>query len=303
MQPQFTIKPIVEKDDYAKLSIEPLDQGFGHTVGNALRRTLLTSISGAGISQVKIDGIKHKFSTLEGMKEDIVEFILQLKEIRIKYEGEESVDLHIDVTGKTEVTAGDIQVPSGVEIINKNLVLAHLSGDKAKLKATLTVETGSGYKLAEERKTTTLGVIPLDTAYSPVVRVKYEVKETRVGRRTDFDNLIMEIWTNGTILPADAVKKAAETVIAYFEQMVNPVIIEVEELPQESPQEQEVMRLTVEELDLPTRIANSLRKGGFRTVKDLSEASKDEIAKVKNLGGKSVDLVIEKLAEKGVNAK
>jgi DNA-directed RNA polymerase subunit alpha len=303
MKPQFAIKAIEDKNDYAQFSIEPLEQGFGHTIGNALRRTLLTSIKGSAISQVKIDKVKHKFSTLEGMKEDIVEFILNVKQIRVKSDSNDPVEIHLEVEGVKEVTAGDIETPAGVEIVNKDLVLAHLTTDKAKLKAVLTVETGYGYTLAEDRKTTTLGVIPLDTSYSPIVRVKYDVKETRVGRRTDFDNLIIDIWTDGTIKPQDAVKEAAQTLISYFDQIVNPVLPEVKEETVEDPRELEVMRLTVEELDLPTRIANSLRKGGFQTVKDLSQASKEDIAKVKNLGGKSVDIVVQKLTEKGIAIK
>ena len=303
MKPQFVIKPLIDEGDHAKFSIEPLEQGFGHTLGNALRRTLLTSIKGSAVASVRIDGAKHRFTELEGVKEDVVEFLLQLKQLRIKYEGEEPIDLKLEASGKGEVTAADIETPAGVEIINKDLVLAHLTSDKSKIKAILTVETGLGYKLAEERRTSTLGVIPLDTAYSPVMRVKYDIKETRVGRRTDYDNLVMEIWTDGTISPKDAIVKAAETLILYFDQIVNPVIEEKEETIEESPQEQEVMKLTVEELDLPTRIANSLRKGGFKTVKDLASVSRDEIAKVKNLGNKSVDIVIEKIAEKGVGIK
>jgi len=303
MKPQFAVKPMVEENDYAKLSIEPLEQGYGHTIGNALRRTLLSSIKGSAVSQVRIDGVKHRFSTLEGMREDIVDFILQVKQLRVKYDGDEPIEMKLEVNGKEEVLASDIEVPAGVEIINKDLVLAHLTGEKTKLKATLTVESGFGYQLSEERKVTTLGVIPLDTAFSPVTRVKYEVKATRVGRRTDFDNLIMDVWTDGTVAPTEAVKKAAQTLIGYFDQIVNPIVTEEPEEEEENGQESEVMRLTVEELDLPTRIANSLRKGGFKTVKDLASATREDIAKVKNLGSKSVDVVIEKLNEKGVSLK
>ena len=303
LQTPFTIKTLEENDGYAKLSIEPLDQGYGHTLGNALRRTLLSSIKGAAVAQVKIDGVKHRFSTLAGMKEDTVEFMLQLKQLRIKYNGDEPIELRLDVSGKKEVTAADIEVPAGVEIINQDLVLAHLADTKSKLKAILTVESGYGYKLAEERRTTSVGVIPLDTAYSPILRVKYDIKETRVGQRTDFDNLILDIWTDGTIKPQDAVIQAAATLNSYFKQIVEPVVTEEVKIENQDPMEQEMLRLTVEELDLPTRIANALRKGGFETVKDLSLATKEEIAKVKNLGGKSVDIVVEKLTEKGITIK
>jgi DNA-directed RNA polymerase subunit alpha len=299
-KPQFAINAVESHDDYAKLSIEPLEQGFGHTLGNALRRTLLTSIKGAGVSQVKIDGVKHKFSSLDGMKEDIIELLLALKELRVKYEGDEPIELQLE-SNKPEVTAAEIKTPPEVEILNKDLVLAHLSDKKKKIKATITVESGYGYILAEERKISTLGVIPLDTSFSPVLRAKFDVRETRVGGRTDLDNLIMEIWTDGTVDPQSALEQTAATLLSYFDQIVNPVLPEVEEKEEIDPQEQETMRLTVEELDLPTRIANALRKGGYETVENLSKASQEDISKVKNLGGKSVEIVIEKLKDKGVS--
>lgn len=303
IKPQFAIKPVEEKDNYALLSIEPLEQGFGHTVGNSLRRTLLNSIKGAAISSVKIDKAKHMFGSLPGMKEDIVDFILNVKKIRIKSDSDETVEIRLDISGKKTVTAGDIEVPSGMEISNKDLVLAHLTTSKAKLKVIMTVQTGYGYISAEENENTTVGIIPLDTSFSPILRVKYDVKETRVGRRTDYDKLLLQIWTDGTIKPQDAVVEAAKTLISYFDQIVNPVLPEVKEEQTEDPKELETMRLTVEELDLPTRIANALRKGGYQTVKDLSQATTEEISKVKNLGAKSVSIVVEKLTEKEVSIK
>lgn len=303
-RPQFAIKTIASQDDnYAQLSIEPLEKGFGHTVGNALRRVLLNSIKGAALSNVRITGVKHQFSTLDGMKEDIIELILNLKQVRVKYDGEKPVELHLEVTGKKQVTAADIEETSDVKVINKDLVLANLTSDKAKLKMVITVESGYGYQLAEEKDSDTIGVIPLDSSYSPILRVKYDVKQTRVGGRTDLNNLVMDIWTDGTITPLDAVKEASQVLISYFDQVLNPILPEPKEEPKEDPKELEILRLTVEELDLPTRIANALRKGGFETVKDLSKASKEDISKVKNLGGKSVDIVIEKIAEKGVSLK
>jgi DNA-directed RNA polymerase subunit alpha len=298
-KPQFAIKPIEQTADYGMFSIEPLEQGFGHTLGNALRRTLLTSLRGAGVSFVRIDGVKHQFSSLEGMKEDVVELLLNLKLLRVRYEGTEPVEMDLVSKGDV-VTAADIDVPSDVEIINKDLVLAHLNESK-KLKATITVESGFGYVLAEDRKSSTVGVVPLDTSYSPVLRAKFDVKQTRVGGRTDYDNLIMEIWTDGTVEPQTALMDAAKVLQGYLDQIINPVLPEVAEKIDANPAEQEVMRLTVEELDLPTRIANALRKGGYETVADLSKATREEIAKVKNLGGKSVDIVIDKIKEKGVD--
>lgn len=302
-KPQFAIKTIVDEGNYARISFEPLEQGYGHTVGNALRRVLLGSIKGAAASQVRINGVKHQFSTLEGMKEDVIELLLNIKKLRIKYNGEKPIDLYLEVSGKKEVTAADIETSSEVEIINKELVLTHLTAEKSKLKVVITVESGYGYVLAEEKELDSIGVIPLDSSFSPIIRVKYDVKQTRVGRRTDFDALVMDIWTDGTISPMEAVTQAAQTLISFFDQIVNPILPEPKEEPKEDPKELEVLRLTVEELDLPTRIANALRKGGYQTVRDLSKANQEDISKVKNLGGKSVEIVIEKLAEKGVSLK
>lgn len=302
-QPQFLLKTEQEQPDFALLVMEPLDKGYAHTLGNALRRTLLTSIKGAAITQVRIEGVKHMFSTLNGMKEDVVELILQLKEINVRYEGDDPIEITLEKKGPGVVTAGDIELPAGVEIMNKDLVLAHLADAKSKLAVTMTLETGYGYVASEERKITQVGVIPMDASFSPIKRVRFDVKETRVGRRTDFDKLLMEVWTDGTIAPAQAVTQAAEILIGYFNQIVNPVIPEKAETSIQSVEELEVMKLTVEELDLPTRIANALRKGGYKTVKDLSQATREEIAKVKNLGGKSVDVVVEKIEAKGVSLK
>lgn len=299
-KPEFVIKPIEQDNLYAKLSIQPLERGFGHTIGNSLRRVLLSSIKGASVTQVRITGVKHQFSTLAGMKEDVIELLLNIKQIRVRYNGDKPSEIHLDVSGKKEVTAGDIETNSEVEVVNKDLVLAHLTSDKAKLKIVITVEAGYGYVLADDKKVDTVGVIPLDSDFSPILRVKYDVKETRVGRRTDFDNLIMDIWTDGTINPQDAIIEASNILVNHFGQIINPVVPEVEEEPAADPKELEIMRLTVEELDLPTRIANALRKGGFETVRDLSQATKEDISKVKNLGGKSVDIVIEKISQKGV---
>jgi DNA-directed RNA polymerase subunit alpha len=299
--PKFVIKKEEEAPGYAKLVIEPFEQGYGHTVGNSLRRTLQTSIPGAAVVSVRIDGVKHMFSTVKGMKEDVVEFALKLKQLNITYNGDEPIEITLDVKGKGEVTAGDIECPAGVEIVNTDLVLAHLSDDKTKLKAVMTVETGYGYVAAEEREDSTVGLIPLDASFSPIKRVRFDIRETRVGQRTDYDKLILEIWTNGAVEPEAAVVHAAKTLQAYFAQIIDPELPEEPEEVTQSLEELEVMKLTVEELDLPTRIANALRKGGFKTVKDLTQAKKDDIAKVKNLGGKSVDIVQEKLELKGVS--
>lgn len=302
IKPNFKIKTVQEKTNYAQFILEPLDQGYGYTLGNALRRCLLGSLPGAAITRVKIEGIRHQFSTLTGLKEDIVELLLNLKQIKIIYSGEKEIKAVLDVRGPMVVKAGDIKLPAEVKIVNKDLVLAHLADKKAKLTLQLWIDTGYGYSPAEERKSTTLGIIPLDAMFTPINRVNYRIESTRVGRRTDFDKLILEVWTDGTIKTNEALTTAAKMLSSFFKQIYAPTF-EKEKSEEKKPEDSEVLKLTVEELDLPTRIANALRRGGFETVKDLITNNKEEIAKVKNLGKKSIETIIEKLAKKGVTIK
>lgn len=300
LNPQFKITEKKKSDDYAKFIIEPLEQGYGQTIGNALRRCLLTSLPGAAVVELEIGGVQHQFSTLSGMKEDIVELILNVKQLRIKYSGKKEAKLVLDIKGPGKIVAGDIKAPSDVEIINKDLVLANLADKNSKLKITMKAVVGMGYSPVEERKTSRVGVIPVDAAFSPIKRVNYQVESTRVGRRTDFDKLVMEIWTDGSIEPEKALDEAARILVKYFKQIYAPVFEEKEEKEVIDFKDQEILNLTVEELDLPTRIANALRKGGYKTVKELKHAKKAEVAQVKNLGGKSVEIIIDILKRKGI---
>jgi DNA-directed RNA polymerase subunit alpha len=302
IQPKFTTTLLKQDKDYAELVMEPLEQGYGHTLGNALRRVLLSSLPGAAITAVKIAGARHQFATLEGLEQDIVELILNLKQVRLRYEGAEPVTARIKMTGAGTIRAADIQVPATVQLVNPDLELAKLTEAKAKLEAELTIEGGTGYSMAEERQSTTIGVIPMDALFSPVIRVAYKVEATRVGRRTDFDKLILQVWTDGTLEPPEAVNQAAQILVAHFKQIYDPVVVDQ---PQATPVAvsgviPELYRLTVEELDLPTRIANALRKGGYKTVKDLAEATVVQLKQVKNLGEKSVESVVALLAKKGI---
>lgn len=298
-KPQFKVQIEKQINDYGKFFLEPLEQGYGHTLGNALRRCLLTSMEGAAITSIRMEGVRHQFSTIEGLQEDIVELILNIKKLRIKYRGEKEVILKLDVKGAGEVKASSIKTPAGVEIVNKDLVLANLTDKKAKLSLEMTAGVGYGYSLAEERKVDTLGVIPVDAAFSPVTVVNYKVEATRVGRRTDFDKLILEIWTDGSIKPLEALETASKITESYFKQIYQPTFEKIT-VEKKEDGDSEVMSLTVEELDLPTRIANALVKGGFKTVKDLVKAPKEKISSVKNLGSKSVSIVTKKLADRGV---
>ena len=301
MSPSFLMTEAENSGSRSTIVIEPLESGYGHTLGNALRRVLLTSLPGTAITKVTIDGVSHQFSSFEGLKEDVVELLLNLKQVRIQSESNEAGILRLNVKGQKDVTAADIECEAGFEVVNKNLPIATLAKGKS-LDVEMIVEAGVGYKLASEMETDIVGQITVDALFSPVIKVSYSVEATRVGRRTDFDKIVFDIQTDGTISPMDAIQQAAEILIKQFGQIVNPVIPEPEEkAPSLTPEELETMRLTVEELDLPTRIANALRKGGFETVKDLIGSNKDTISKVKNLGGKSIDLIDEALQKKGVS--
>lgn len=302
MNPSFQVTEVEGTSSKANILIEPLEKGYGHTIGNSLRRVLLSSLPGAAVTVLRIDGVEHQFSTLEGMKEDVVALILKIKQLRIRATGPETGTLRLSAKGEGIVTAKDIECESGFEIVNSDLELAHLAKGK-KLSVEMTVESGLGYSMVQDRlEETKIGDIPVDALFSPVIKVNYTVEATRVGRRTDYDKVLMQIETDGTISPMDAIKEAGQILAKQFAQVYNPVL-EVEETVSEelSPEEAEVLRLTVEELDLPTRIANALRKGGFKTVGDLVGVQKNTIAKVKNLGEKSVDFINEALEKKGVS--
>ncbi len=300
-QPTFALTVTQTKGNYSQVVCEPLERGYGQTIGNALRRVLLSSLPGIAITTIKIDGVSHQFTTLEGMSEDIVELILNIKQIRLSGQIDEPTEISLDVKGEGEVTAGQITVSGNIQVVNPDLHIATLA-PKTKLSVTMTVESGMGYSMAEERKSASMGVIPVDALFSPIEKISYKVESTRVGRRTDFDKLIMDVWTNGSIDAKSAIEEAAKILVAQFTQVFAPVIVDMPETQvlQHSKQD-EVLKLTVEELDLPTRIANALRKGGFKVVGDLLASQKSEISKVKNLGGKSIEIVQEALEKKGLS--
>ncbi len=283
------------------ISIEPLEQGYGHTIGNALRRVLLTSLTGCAITSARITGADHQYTSVDGVTEDVLELTLNLKQVHIQAEQEGKGILRLSVKGPKVVTAADIECEAGFSVVNGEQHIATVAKGKT-LEIDMVAETGVGYVVADEKKSTSIGEISLDALFSPVITVSYSVEATRVGRRTDYDKLIMSIKTDGSITPLAAVTQAATILAKQFNQIVNPVMpAQEEKLSSLSPAEAEVLRLTVEELDLPTRIANALRKGGFKTVSDLIGAPKITIAKVKNLGEKSVSVVQEALEKKGVS--
>lgn len=297
-EPLFEIKTEKKENNYARFVISPLTRGYGHTLGTSLRRVLLTSLTGSVATSVKISGVKHQFSSLKGMKEDVVEFVLNLKKVRFQYSGDKSAKATISVSGPGEVTAKDIKTDSSVSVANPDQVLAVLN-EGAKLEADIEIESGTGYSPADDRKTGEIGLIPLDAAFSPILRVNYSVEETRVGRLTDFDKLILDVWTDGTVSPKDAVVNAASILIEYYKQVVSPKEVEKEEEKEEESLGP-VGNLSVEEIGLPTRVANALIKSGYESVEDLVKAKRDELVKVRNLGEKSVKIVEAALGERGL---
>lgn len=297
----FTIKIDSEKPGYGKYSIEPLAQGYGQTLGNSLRRVLLTSLSGAAITAVAVDGVTHQFSTIPGVKEDVVEMTLNLKKVRLIIDGSDSVALTLSKKGPGDVVAGDIDVPAGVTIVNPDLVIATLADKKTALDMTITAQKGFGFLPTEDNPVTGVGTIPLDAVFSPVQRVNYRVEATRVGRMTNLDKLVMEIWTDGTINALDALKESARILVSYFTQLIEPKSKQVDDIVKIQPSvSDDVLKMRIEELDIPTRIVNALGNGGIETIEQLLITPRSALIKIKNLGSKSLGVVEEKLKEKGI---
>ncbi len=301
LDPNFKIKVDEQSDNFGRLIIEPLDPGFAHTLGNAIRRVLLSSLQGAAVTSITIDGVKHQFQTLDGLKEDIVELILNLKKLRVNLTDGNKAILKLSKTGPGEVRASDIEAPSNAEVINTDLYLGTLADKKSELNAEITVETGFGYSLADERKTGVIGVIPVDASFTPVVRVNYRQEATRVGRQTNLDRLVLEIWTDGTITALEASKRASKILVSYFLQIYEPKAESAQVSVAVTPSvSDDVLKMLIEELDLPTRLENALKNGNIETVGQLLGTPRKELLKIKNLGGKSLGIVEEKLREKGV---
>ncbi|MEK7571126.1 MAG: DNA-directed RNA polymerase subunit alpha [Patescibacteria group bacterium] len=300
----FTVKEVTASPDFGEFVLEPLESGYGHTLGNAIRRVLYGSIPGSAVTSVKIAGVKHKFSTLQGLKENIIDLLLNIKELNFKLaDGKESVIVKVSVKGTKEITAADLQLPDGVEILNKDHYIGSLSGEKSKFEMELVVEKGYGYSLAEERKGEELGSMTTDAVFTPVRRVTYTISSTRVGRRTDLDKLVLKIWTNGTVSPRESLNQAAKILTNSFRQIYEPSAVETtDEVPAATASiSQAVLQMTIDELDLPTRIYNSLRNGGIENIEQLLATPRKELISMRNMGGKSISIIEEKLQEKGVS--
>jgi len=297
LEPNFDMTFNKVNDLTTEVIIEPLPQNFGHTIGNSLRRVLLNSLPGGAAIRVKVSGASHQFTTVKGVQEDVLEFILNLKEVRFTLEGDKEAKVKLSVTGKKTVTAKDLDLPAGVTVADPSKVLAHLTDAKSKLSATITVATGIGYVAASEFAVDERGVIPLDASFSPIQNVTYSIESTRVGRRIDFDRVRMTITTDGSITAKDAVKGAAEILTDFFKFLQNPVRkVEVKEVSPAS----KIPDGFIEDLELPTRVTNALKKGGYEELSDLNSVTLTDLKQVKNLGEKSIDEIVKKAAEKEI---
>lgn len=300
------IHKVEETDNYGKFVVEPLERGYGTTLGNSLRRVMMASLPGAAITSIQIDGVLHEFSTVQGVTEDVTQIILNLKKVSLKIESEDAKDLELDVKGPAEVTAGDIQGDGDVTILNPDLHIATVA-DGAELHIIMTADKGRGYVPADQNKLRLsgleIGTLPIDSIYTPIERVNYTVENTRVGQSNDFDKLTLDVWTDGSLTPTAAISLAAKILTEHLEMFVNlteeakdaKVMVEREETHQEK-----VLDKTIEELDLSVRSYNCLKRADIQTVKDLTERTEADMMKVRNLGQKSLEEIKLKLADLGV---
>ena len=307
-KPKIEIADISEDKKYGKFVVEPLERGYGTTLGNSLRRIMLSSLPGTAVSQVKIDGVLHEFSSIPGVKEDVTEIIMNIKSLSIKNnsDSEEAKVAYIDFEGEGVVTAGDIQCDPDIEILNPDLVIAHLNGGAdSKLYMELTITKGRGYVSADKNKNDELpiGVIAVDSIYTPVERVNLTVQNTRVGQVNDYDKLTLDVYTNGTLAPDEAVSLAAKVLSEHLSLFIDlsenakqaEIMVETE-----SDEKEKVLEMNIDELELSVRSYNCLKRAGINTVEELCNRTSEDMMKVRNLGRKSLEEVLAKLKELGL---
>ena len=303
-----TINKFIDQDGcYGKFVVEPLERGYGTTLGNALRRILLSSLPGAAVTSVKIDGILHEFSTIPGVKEDVTEIILNLKKLAVRLEGESTKRAIINAVGPKDVTAADIICDSDMEIFNPDLHIATLE-ENATLVMEINFARGRGYVPAEQNKngSTPISVIPVDSIYTPVTKVNFTVENTRVGQVTDYDRLVLEIWTDGSITPEEGVSIGAKIMqehLNLFIQLTDTTDAMEIMVEKEEDQKEKALEMTIEELELSVRSFNCLKRAAINTVEELTQKTEDDMMKVRNLGKKSLDEVKAKLDELGLSLK
>ncbi|QEK11196.1 DNA-directed RNA polymerase subunit alpha [Crassaminicella thermophila] len=306
-KPKIECVELSPDNTYGKFIVEPLERGYGITLGNSLRRILLSSLPGVAVTSVKIDGVLHEFSTVPGVKEDVTEIILNLKELSAKIHSDGPKVVRIEANGPRVVTAGDIIADADVEILNPDLHIATLEDD-ARLVMEISISKGRGYVPAENNKTPgmPIGVLPVDSIYTPVKKVSYHVENTRVGQVTDYDKLTLEIWTDGSIKPDEGVSLGAKIMNDHLRLFIDltdhvenvEIMVEKEE-----DKKEKVMEMTIEELELSVRSYNCLKRAGINTVEELTQKSEEDMMKVRNLGKKSLEEVQQKLHELGLGLK
>ena len=306
-RPNIEVAEISEDKKYGKFVVEPLERGYGITLGNSLRRIMLSSLPGAAVSQVKIEGVLHEFSSIEGVKEDVTEIIMNIKSLAIRNNSDtsEPKTAYIEFEGEGVVKASDIQADQDIEILNPDLTIATLCGKNAKLYMELTITKGRGYVSADKNKSEDLpiGVIAVDSIYTPVERVNVTVENTRVGQITDFDKLTLDVYTNGTLVPDEAVSLAAKVLSEHLSLFIDlsenaktaEVMVEKEE-----DEKEKVLEMSIDELELSVRSYNCLKRAGINTVEELTNKTSEDMMKVRNLGRKSLEEVLAKLKELGL---
>lgn len=305
-KPRIEIAEISDDNKYGKFVVEPLERGYGITLGNSLRRIMLSSLPGTAVSQVKIKGVLHEFSSLPGVKEDVTEIVMNIKDLCIKNNSttNEPKVAYIDASGDKVVTAGDIQVDADLEILNPDLVIANLSGPEAKLEMELLITNGRGYVGSDKNKglDSSIDAIAVDSIYTPVERVNLTVQNTRVGQVTDYDKLTLDVFTNGTLAPDEAVSLAAKVLSEHLNLFIdlseNAKSVDVM-VEKEDDQKEKVLEMSIDELELSVRSYNCLKRAGINTVEDLIGKSEEDMMKVRNLGRKSLDEVVNKIASLG----
>lgn len=310
-KPKMVTAEISDDGRYGKFVWEPLERGYGITLGNSLRRVLLSSLPGAAVTHVKIDGVLHEFTTIPGVREDVADIILNIKALCLKMEGEEGKILRIECSGEQEVTAASIIADSDVEILNPELHIATLDKD-AVFNMEIYVDKGLGYVPADKnkRQDQPIGVIPVDSIYSPITRVKFGVTDTRVGNVTNYDKLTLEVWTDGSVMPDEAVNMASSIMIDYLKLFQTGdytqsgiKVVGGSELEGEEPKKEGPGAMSIDDLDLSVRSNNCLRRAGINTVEELTQKSEEDMMKVRNLGRKSLDEVKKKLADLGLSLR
>ena len=306
-KPEYKVTDYIENNFYGKFELEPLERGFGTTLGNALRRIMLSSLPGSAITSIKIDGVLHEFQTIDGVVEDVTAIVLNLKGVVIKnHAPEETKTIRLNVTGPKQVTAGDFETDPDIEIINKDLVIANVS-EGGKLVMEATVGNGRGYVRSDEQKKllgdVKVGVIPIDSLYSPIERISYDVESARVGQNENYDKLIMNIWTNGSMKPEEAIALASRILIEHLEILTQiDEIADVKGLMNEKLEDpkQKTLQTPIEDLDFSVRAYNCLKRASLLTVQDITSKSESEMMKIRNLGKKSLKEVIDKIKDMGL---